>query len=454
MQTFRMLWLLGALVACEKTATIGTPTVERRFPVAHDLDVLFVIDNSASTADKQALFAQNFATLADHLDASADGRPNLHIGVVSTTVGTGSDVDFGSACRKTMPSDDGLLQNTAQVSGCSPPNGRFISDLVNGQSGRTTNYPGTLAQAFSCIAQLGTSGCGFEAPLEAMKRALDGSRPENAGFLRDDADLAVIILTDEDDCSVADPAMFALNNVGPGDFRCQPLMAYDCTPAISASGPGSYTGCTPRHDGYLANPASYVAFLHTIKDPSQVFVGLIAGDPTPSIQTGPITVPFIQQLALLPSCTTTISGNTAIARPALRLDEFRHDIGDDQSVFQSVCQSDYSAALGEFGDDMMAMMSPCFPSTTDLRDVAPENPGIQLPCKVSEVQFMGGGEIGVDVPACTMIADNVPAPSSPLPCWWAMPQASCGGSGLAVQVVRSSPPPVGTVVDVVCSAAQ
>ena len=100
-----------------------------------------------------------------------------------------------------------------------------------------------------------------------MKRALDGSRPENAGFLREGAFLAVVILTDEDDCSVKDPAIFALpaTQVGAGDFRCQPLFAYRCDTPISATAGGSYANCRVRTDSYLQDPAIYAQFLSTVK---------------------------------------------------------------------------------------------------------------------------------------------------------------------------------------------
>ena len=63
---------------------------------------------------------------------------------------------------------------------------------------REVNYTGKLEDALSCISHVGDAGCGFESPLEAIKRALDGRHPENAGFLRPGAFLAVVILTDED----------------------------------------------------------------------------------------------------------------------------------------------------------------------------------------------------------------------------------------------------------------
>jgi hypothetical protein len=51
-------------------------------------------------------------------------------------------------------------------------------------------------------AMVGTNGCGYEKGLAAMKRALsdDLLNTYNADFLRDDAMLAVVVISDEDDC--------------------------------------------------------------------------------------------------------------------------------------------------------------------------------------------------------------------------------------------------------------
>src|SRR5512135_1990238 len=194
----RGLVVCALVVGCGGTQPAKPAPYEQR--ITQDLDLLFVIDNTAN-ADEQTVFAANFPQFVAKLDALPGGRPNLHIGVVTSTVDIGVQ-GFGPGCPSPDPNDNGLLQNTPRITGCSPPTGRFITDIKNSTGGRTTNYSGTLDQAFSCIAQVGAAGCGFEAPLEAMKRALDGSRPENAGFLRDDANLVVVLLTDEDDCSV------------------------------------------------------------------------------------------------------------------------------------------------------------------------------------------------------------------------------------------------------------
>src|SRR6185295_10905021 len=68
------------------------------------------------------------------------------------------------------------------------------------------NYQGDISDAFTCIAALGDQGCGFEGQLKSVRWALDPLNvpPGNEGFLRPDAFLAVILITNEDDCSVPD----------------------------------------------------------------------------------------------------------------------------------------------------------------------------------------------------------------------------------------------------------
>jgi len=60
-----------------------------------------------------------------------------------------------------------------------------------------------IAQAFSCAAQVGIDGAGIERPMDALAAALadpDGDNVEcNQGFLRDDALLVVVLITDEED---------------------------------------------------------------------------------------------------------------------------------------------------------------------------------------------------------------------------------------------------------------
>ena len=71
------------------------------------------------------------------------------------------------------------------------------------------NYTGNLADVFTCIAALGETAAASSSQFAAITRALgaDGraAPAENQGFLRPDAYLAIVMITNEDDCS-APPA--------------------------------------------------------------------------------------------------------------------------------------------------------------------------------------------------------------------------------------------------------
>jgi hypothetical protein len=424
------------------------PRLTAKQLITTDLDLLFVIDNSPGMLDKQTVFTANFPRFVMALDDFPDiGRPSLHIGVVDTTVDIGTTA-FGAGCPSPDPGDNGLLQNTAQIPGCTPPVGQFISDLKNADGSRTVNYTGALEDAFSCIATIGQSGCGFEAPLEAMKRALDGSVAANSGFVRDGAALGIVILADEDDCSVTDPSLFALpaDQAGPADFRCQPLFAYTCDQPISPSVAGSYTNCTVRTGSYLGDPAGYAQFLGTVKDPSAITVATIIGDPGitatgANISTGPLTIPFTQSLALLPSCTAVINGNANNGRPGIRIADFAGQIAPARSQFESVCQSDYSAALSKLGQLLFNAVSPCLMAAIDTTDTDATNPGLQPACTFAAA--------GNTIPTCRMLDPLTPDPASPTPCAWIAPSASCTTTtGLQVSLVGVAPP-----VELTCALA-
>jgi hypothetical protein len=165
---------------------------------ASKVDVLFVVDNSGSMMDEQQSLGQNFAAFLSHATAAG---VNYHIAVTTT----GLD-----------PSPGGWAQCTGGAEG--GENGRFYP--VNGQTPRiiTPNTPGA-ASVFAHNTQVGV--CHWnEQGLDAMHRALsdplvnnvDDPRSTapadgNAGFLRDDARLAIIVVTDEEDFS-ARPVSF------------------------------------------------------------------------------------------------------------------------------------------------------------------------------------------------------------------------------------------------------
>jgi hypothetical protein len=115
-----------------------------------------------------------------------------------------------------------LAQNPPITNGCGLNSGaRWIEDIQkpNGGVGRQVNYsgaPASLPDVFSCLAKgVGVGGCGFEHQLQAVRVALNPQQIScdaqgknctdvnmaNVGFLRPGAYLAIILVTDEDDCS-------------------------------------------------------------------------------------------------------------------------------------------------------------------------------------------------------------------------------------------------------------
>ncbi len=119
----------------------------------------------------------------------------------------------------TAQGDQGAISRAAEGScmGTTLANGAtFLSD-----SDGVANFTNPIADVFQCVALLGSLGCGFEHQLASIDRALgaDGQGPapaQNAGFLRDDAILAIVLLTNEDDCSAPPNTRLYYEN-GPGE---------------------------------------------------------------------------------------------------------------------------------------------------------------------------------------------------------------------------------------------
>jgi hypothetical protein len=200
------------------------------------VDLLFVVDNSSSMHEEQAALRLAFPKLINALitgDRDGDGKQDfpavadLHLGVVSSDLGLPGVMGIQN-CHGL--GDDGLLRHapSPEVAGCRASYPSFLA--FSAESGD----PRQTAMDFACIAALGTGGCGFEQPLEAALKALWPANDDrisflaepvigagklghgdtdNAGFLRGDAQagpslLGVVVLTDEDDCSISDTQPF------------------------------------------------------------------------------------------------------------------------------------------------------------------------------------------------------------------------------------------------------
>lgn len=282
------------------------------------LDILFVIDNSGSMGEQQdALVEAARDQLFGQLEAELGGLPDLHIGVTSTSAPFPAGTPSIGGCTTSGASTGGVLTTNS----CPDITGNFLIDEDDGAGGRTRNYQGALADNFACMGRLGTVGCGFEQPLAAMIRALDGSEPTNAGFLRDDAMLLVVVVADEDDCSTRDGALLDEPNaalesmLGPRtSFRCFDF-AVTCAEDNRTFGPK--TDCVLRDDSYLTPVGDLAARLRAVKsDPTRIMVAGIHGD-ADGLVVGPDpddpSRPFLDNQCI---------GTDFEATPALRLNGF------------------------------------------------------------------------------------------------------------------------------------
>jgi hypothetical protein len=155
------------------------------------VDFLFVLDDSSSMSEHQQNLAANVPAFVDGLEATLAQVDSIQVGVVATdpySYNPGPCILLGALVTETVGG------------------GPNSSDMICGPYVDGFNYmteADDLTESFGCAAQLGTLGNGFERPMEAMVttlgKSLDVPDGCNEGFLRDDALLVIVIITDEYD---------------------------------------------------------------------------------------------------------------------------------------------------------------------------------------------------------------------------------------------------------------
>lgn len=160
-----------------------------------EVDIMFVIDNSCSMSDEQASLTSNFQSFIQFADAQA---LNYQIAVVSTDMQGGQ----GGACSGN-PSPQRPGGATQGACGYFA-DGDGANNMVNADWRLISpDEQPSPEVAFTAIATQGINGAGVEQGLEAAYRALSSPLITgwNAGFLRQDAYLALIFVSDEEDQS-------------------------------------------------------------------------------------------------------------------------------------------------------------------------------------------------------------------------------------------------------------
>jgi len=234
------------------------------------IDLLFMVDNSVSMSDKQAILKDAVPVLVTRLTApicvDVDGKPtgensvnghctkgapeftpigDIHIGIVSSSLGGhGGAVCSAADGVVVNPDDKAHLIGSVRTGVTSWANSGFLAWDAKGTANTPPgeSNPMALQTAFqNMIGAVGEHGCGYEASLESWYRFLvdpeppaevkqinrqtvrgsaltvneDGTFGECVGcdttllaqrkaFLRPDSLVAIVMLSDENDCSIRD----------------------------------------------------------------------------------------------------------------------------------------------------------------------------------------------------------------------------------------------------------
>jgi hypothetical protein len=280
------------------------------------VDILWVVDSSGSMAPKQARLAANFSGFIQEL-VSQKPPIDFHIAVVSTDT---DDPGSRGALRPWRLGD-----KSASFIACTPQTG-------GASSCNTAPGQGTAAaiDAFKQMATVGTAGSAQERGLHAAYLALEN--PENLTengverFVRPDAALYVVVVSDEDDSSCHPLGTQPVCTADPG-CRCAPD-----TLLAGASAYGS-TGYFSRYletykgygNGHLVALAAIVALDGTAEVPSQF------NDPLKHV-----------------GCTRP-AGTGGTAEVAYYGGRYVQVANETGGVAVSICDNDFSGALASLG---------------------------------------------------------------------------------------------------------
>ena len=191
-------------------------------PGCDAVDILFVIDNSASMATYQTALAEAFPGFVDAIFDNLPAGVDVHVGLTTTDFFCNGE---GCACPdSTIGCQSAADFETIEMYYTPPTEG---SNEINGSQGRLFEYegksyfqtstdadPAPLKNWFTAAATAaGELGCSFEMPVAAASYvAHPANAAANGDFLRDeDAVLLLFFLTDEPDKSPEAMSLYKQN---------------------------------------------------------------------------------------------------------------------------------------------------------------------------------------------------------------------------------------------------
>ena len=399
-------------------ATVSTKFTQK---INNEIDILFMIDNSSSMTEMQQKILAQLPEFMNVL-TGLKNPPSLHVAVVSSDMGAPGDSTSSIGC--TPAGDQGQFQSaprTPCTASTLTAGDTFLSD---DPASMTSNFTDPIATVFQCIGALGDKGCGFEHQLASIDAALGavnlqpGQTPNppstNANFLRPEAYLGIVMLTNEDDCSATPPTpAYSLNggsqNIanpdGPiANYRCNggPHGAHLCldpatnqmivpplTPPADATGNPptlNLTNCVDNETGssFLTPVSQFVSDIRALKtDPDNQI--LVAGIIAPAAPYSVVWVPEVGGLNTQPgelwpqvmhSCgavgtddvnpmSTMSPTDGSFGDPGVRETQFLESFKN--SVVASICDPTYANSMAEIATKLGQLITPpCITGTIQL----------------------------------------------------------------------------------------
>ncbi|MFO0632245.1 MAG: VWA domain-containing protein [Nannocystaceae bacterium] len=434
-------------------------------PANDAVDILFVVDNSGSMGPAQGRLAQAMPTLLGAL-ADPDRPADLRLGFTTTDNGNpwcgattpeagalvlqscrerpGQFVFEGQppvdatavACNDVCTLDSLAITPTTTAYDPTPRERPWLE-----QTAGVANVQGDLAQAAACAAPQGIAGCGFESHLESMYKAMlrsQSAQDPAYGFLRAGAVLALVVVSDEVDCSYVDTyqEIFLPESMGGTTVfwsdpdAAAPSSAVCWNAGVLCEGDGApYDGCVSSNKDTSGNvdvadgaavlqPLSrYVDFVQQLEELSaqlrpgaEVIVSEIVGVP-PGYDDGSAEIIYANSVdpaeqidfGIAAGCADESAlPNPIRGRPPVREREFAESfaVGGARNL-HSICESSYDGAMQAIADAVRGQLSNgCVPVC--VADSDPTTEGLDPLCTVvQQAPDLGGGSVvETEVPPC------------------------------------------------------
>jgi len=383
------------------------------------VDLLVVVDNSRSMQEEQNILATAFFPLVNALvnplpDWSYAPADDVRVAVVSSdmglqwgghpyngdvaldgcdskgdngafqTYGSGKTIDIqhdvipcdataaqcptGWSCSATGPGEVGRCQAPGG-DGADQPCPGMASLWAETPLGTGDDAPANPELAFqvACLSALGTNGCGFEQQLQAAAVALHA--PSQQEFVREDALLSVLIVSDEEDCSIESEELFDV-------------------PEIQDMSTKTVNLACGNHEQYLYDAAGYKKTFEAVKGDrpgAAVFAAIVGVPPGDDGELGacegsgdglgdcldhPKMNPGVVEedgAFYFDAACTRYEGDDLItlARPGRRYVQLAGEFADLGYTY-SICREDWSPAMEDIARLIAANLAgTCYPKPLD-----------------------------------------------------------------------------------------